>query len=100
MEATREQLHLAEAAYRQAVEALQRGESIGDTLDIISADMTRSNLNGALTDLEHSRHRARLAVLAGGIDEGLSVSELGRKMGISRQLASRYAQEIVDADKG
>ena len=95
MKRAREQLRSTEAAYRRAIRAIESGRPIGDTLDIISAAAIRSDLNGALADLEHSRHRARLAMLVGGIDEGLSVSELGRKMGVSRQLAARYAHEIA-----
>jgi response regulator of citrate/malate metabolism len=99
MRHAREQLLTTETAYRRAIKALDQGKHIGDVLDIIAAASTRSDLNSALGELEHSRHLARLAMFARGIDEGLSMSELGRKMGISRQLAARYAHE-VSADTG
>lgn len=94
----REQLRSTEAAYRRAIKAVGRGLSIGDTLDMMSAAATRDDLNCALSELEHSRHRSRLAMLESGIDEGLSMSELGRKMGFSRQLAARYADEASRKD--
>ena len=98
MRHTREQLRATEAAYRRAIRAIQQGLPIGDTLDIIAAPSTRVDLNSALSALEHSRHRSRLSMFAGGIDEGLSISELGRKMGFSRQLAARYVHEINPVD--
>ena len=98
MKHTREQLRATEAAYRRAIRAIEQGLPIGDTLDIIAAPSTRAGLNSALSELEHSRHRSRLAMFAGGIEEGLSISELGRKMGFSRQLAARYAHEIGPVD--
>jgi response regulator of citrate/malate metabolism len=96
MRQAREQLRATEAAYRRAISAIDQGKSIGDTLEIIAAASTRADLNGALSGLEHARHQARLAMVAGGIEEGLSMSELARKMGFSRQLAARYTKEVAD----
>jgi hypothetical protein len=98
MKFVRKQLRSTEAAYRRAMKSIDQGHLVGHTLDVISAATTRSDLNSALTELERSRHRARRSLLARGIEEGLSMSELGRRMGFSRQLASRYAQEMSDDD--
>ncbi len=93
MRHTREQLRAAEVTYRRAIRALDEGHQVGDILDLVAAAATRTNLNEALRNLELSRHRARLATFVLGQAEGVSLSELGRKIGVSRQLASRYAEE-------
>jgi hypothetical protein len=46
-----------------------------------------------IEELEAARHSVRKAVFALGLNEGLSIGELGRLMGFSRQLASTYAKE-------
>ena len=94
MKHTRAQLRATEGAYRRAIRAIENGLPIGDTLEMIAAASTRVDLNRVLSELEHSRHRSRLSMFAGGIDEGLSISDLGRSMGFSRQLAARYTHEI------
>jgi DNA-directed RNA polymerase sigma subunit (sigma70/sigma32) len=93
MRHTREQLRAAEVSYRRAIRALDEGLRVGDILDLVAAASTRTDLNEALRTLELSRHRARLAIFVLGQAEGESLSELGRKIGVSRQLASRYAEE-------
>jgi hypothetical protein len=50
-------------------------------------------MNDALARVEEIRHRIRLLVFAQGMEEGMSIGELGRRYGFSRQLASRYAKE-------
>ncbi len=42
---------------------------------------------------EAARHRLRVALLAVGKEEGASAAEVGRLLGISRQLASRIAAQ-------
>lgn len=44
--------------------------------------------------LERARHRTRTAVFALGLSEGMSIGELGRLYGFSRQLAARVAREV------
>jgi hypothetical protein len=89
----RSKLKATEASYRRGIENLREGSSIEDSLHSIAASATRSSLNAKLEELELSRHRARLAMIAGGLHEGLSIGEIGRILGVSRQLAARYAKE-------
>jgi len=97
MRSTREQIRATESAYRRAVKCIESGASIGDALDAITADAVRIDLNRVLDELERSRHLARLSMIAAGLDEGLSIGEVGRRMGFSRQLAARYAKEARGA---
>lgn len=46
-----------------------------------------------IEEFEAARHQLRLALFALGKEEGASISEVGRVLGISRQLASRLAAE-------
>ena len=51
----------------------------------------------AVEESEAARHQLRLALFAVGKEEGASISEVGRVLGISRQLASRLAGEATNA---
>ena len=53
----------------------------------------RRRVTEVIEDFEAARHRLRLALFAVGKEEGVSISEVGRVLGISRQLASRLANE-------
>jgi hypothetical protein len=53
----------------------------------------RDDLNEALFALEQSRRASRVASFRAAMDHGLSISELSRIWGFSRQMASRYAKE-------
>jgi hypothetical protein len=93
MRSVREQLRATERAYRRGIARLEAGAGVGDALEAIAAPATRMTLNDALADLEHSRHQARLTVVVTALGEGLSLGEIGRKIGVSRQLAARLAKE-------
>ncbi|HXW35923.1 MAG TPA: hypothetical protein VEJ87_15215 [Acidimicrobiales bacterium] len=56
----------------------------------------RRQVTEAIEDFEAARHNLRLALFALGKEEGASISEIGRVLGISRQLASRLATEAAD----
>lgn len=59
----------------------------------------RRHVTEAIEEFEAARHRLRLALFALGMEEGASMSEIGRVLGISRQLASRLAGEAAQADR-
>jgi hypothetical protein len=71
-----------------------RGELL--SADILRAEPVvdyRPNLDGALARLERVRHAMLLRVFAVALEDGMSIGELARNYGFSRQLASRYAKE-------
>ena len=56
------------------------------------AEVTRQ-----LDELERARHRVRTAVFALGLSEGMTIGQLGRLYGFSRQLAARIAAEVRES---
>jgi hypothetical protein len=42
----------------------------------------------------HARHQVRLGVIGLCLDSGMSIGDVGRLYGFSRQMASRYAKEV------
>jgi len=53
----------------------------------------REDLQEALYVLEQRRRESRVAAFRSALDHGVSISELARIWGFSRQMASRYAKE-------
>ena len=53
----------------------------------------REDLQEALDVLEQRRRDSRVAAFRSALDHGVSISELARIWGFSRQMASRYAKE-------
>ncbi len=90
----RERLRDAERVLKRALKVFAQGATIAEAFDgIPSAEPRQAALLDAIKDLTAARHRLRVAVIAAGIDEGMSIGQLGRSFGISRQLAARYAKE-------
>jgi hypothetical protein len=50
-------------------------------------------LDAALVRLERARHEIVVAMFAAALQDGMTIGELARNHGFSRQLASRYAKE-------
>jgi len=56
--------------------------------------MPWSEVAGQLDELERARNRVRKAVFALGLSEGMTIADLARTYGFSRQLAARIAGEV------
>ncbi len=92
--AVRERLRDAERVLKRARKVFDEGAGVAETFKLTpSAEPRQAALMEALNSLTSARHRLRVAVIAAGIDEGMSIGELGRAFGVSRQLAARYAKE-------
>jgi len=76
-----------------ASEALSMGATVESTMEATRAAETRAGANSVLDDLESARHQARVSMFAAALNEGMTIAELGRAWGISRQLSARYAKE-------
>ena len=72
------------------------GGDLGETLEALGGPDTRKEMTEALEAFETARHRLRLAMFALAEEQGMSISEVARGLGISRQLASRLAAEADD----
>ena len=82
-----------EVQYHRTLRLLEKGAEISDILEDVHAGATRLALTQTLDTFEMMRHRTRLALMAAGLSEGMTIGELGRAWKFSRQLAARYAKE-------
>ncbi|HEX4434925.1 MAG TPA: hypothetical protein VH012_08840 [Acidimicrobiales bacterium] len=62
--------------------------------------MPWSEVARQLEELETVRRRVRKAVFALGLSEGMTIGDLGRLYGFSRQLAARIARELREEEAG
>jgi hypothetical protein len=86
-------LHVAEAAARKGLRRKDGGLPNAASLRADPVNKYRPAVDEALTRLEQSRHKVLVAIFAVALEDGMSIGELGRNYGFSRQLASRYAKE-------
>jgi hypothetical protein len=93
----RKSTRATEATVRRGLKLVVSGADVATALRVVSPADTRQSINDALKAVEEARHRMRLHIFEIGIQEGLSIGELGRMFGFSRQLAARYAKEARDA---
>jgi len=96
----RAQLRTNEANYRKLRRLLDRGADMRTILEVIDAGSARQELSDALDELERSRHEVKLIIAAEGLRQGMSIGEIGRAWGVSRQLAARYAKEARQRASG
>jgi len=66
-------------------------------LESVNASTIRQEVADALDHLDALRHQMRVAFIALAVEEGASMSDVARTLGVSRQLVSRIARDI-DAD--
>jgi hypothetical protein len=78
----------------RATRDLERGDLTIETLRTRGAPGSRQALTDAIDSFEKARHQVRLAITAFLMEEqDASVSDIGRALGISRQLSSRLAKQ-------
>ncbi len=75
---------------------IEAGELAVDAVLKSTKPTLRRQVTGAIADFEEARHRMRVALFDLALEQGSSASEIGRTLDISRQLASRLAQEAKD----
>jgi hypothetical protein len=76
---------------------VETGELTAESILAGGAPEMRMDLTVALDDFEKARHQVRVALFGLlGIEHDTSQTEIGRSLGISRQLASRLAQEAAE----
>ncbi|MBF6555338.1 MAG: hypothetical protein IVW52_04095 [Acidimicrobiales bacterium] len=94
-QALRAQLRSGEAIGRKMIKKLEDGVPISGSVEAagaVASDL-RQNTNYVLAEFEHRRHEMRMAFIGPSLDEGMSIGEIGRSLGVSRQLAARLAKE-------
>jgi len=93
LESLRRCTRQAETAVRRGMRANEQGSTVDEVFTVVDPAVVRESMNVALKAVEQGRHRLRLAVFAEALRAGVSIGELGRVFGFSRQLAARYARE-------
>ncbi len=83
----------AASTYRAFARRIGQGKSVPEAFHGLEVPETRRWLMELLDRLEQARHETRTAIFAVGLAEGMSIGELSRLFGFSRQLAARFAQE-------
>jgi hypothetical protein len=83
----------AESDVRRALKMAQKGSDLATAVVACNPAGTRQAMNDALNTVEVVRHQMRLKIFQIGLEEGMTIGELGRAFGFSRQLASRIAKE-------
>ncbi len=92
----RQRLQQNEAVFEQFIRATEQRISVAEMLERSAIQDTRLDLTDAIKKFESARHDHRVAIFALGLNEGVSIAELGRLFGFSKQLASRIAKEAVE----
>jgi hypothetical protein len=69
---------------QHGVETLADGMTIAEVLQATGVRERQQAMAASLRDFEACRHQLRLSLSAAGIEEGMSIDELGRAFGISR----------------
>jgi len=80
--------------YVNARESLSAGDSVETALSKAKAAETRELVTASLDEFEKCRHVSRLSMIAGGINEGMSINAISKSWGVSRQLISRLVAMI------
>jgi hypothetical protein len=93
MEHLRLALEKREGDLRAARARYDSGNNFSGSLRAANIAEERDELNEALFELERRRRESRLAVFRSALDHGVSINELARMWGFSRQMASRYARD-------
>jgi len=84
-----------EKAMIKIAKRLERGDPAATAGLGTGVPAQRRQVTEAVEQFEAARHQLRIALFALGMEEGASISEIGRVLGISRQLASRIANEAT-----
>ncbi|MFZ0171858.1 MAG: hypothetical protein WAL04_09275 [Acidimicrobiales bacterium] len=96
--ALREALRRTEAQLRAVSRQIVAGATVSDVLVRAPQSEPRRDLSERMDALEQARLRYRRFLVAVAQDEGLSLGEIARRWGFSRQLVSRYAKEAAEAE--
>jgi hypothetical protein len=80
--------------YRILKRRLEEGDPVRQALAQMDIPVLREELAAEMVRIDQARQRVRTHLIALCLDEEVSISEVGRLWGFSRQLAQRYAKQI------
>ncbi|MGH9045148.1 MAG: helix-turn-helix domain-containing protein [Acidimicrobiales bacterium] len=92
---TRQQLKVMEGGMRRARRIMEAGHSAREVADMVDVGEIRSASSEVIQEIQAARHRAQLMQFRMAAAEGMSLAEIARHWGVSRQLVSRIVKEPV-----
>ena len=93
MQDLRRLLEMREEVLRRAISVHEPARDYTKAVKDAHMSDERDDFHEALFLLEQRRRESRVASFRSALDHGVSINELGRIWGFSRQMASRYAKE-------
>jgi len=90
----RSQILESRKGFTKGLALLERGVPLSDALAELNTAERRLRMTELLAEFDECRHRLRISITAAGLDEGMSIGDIGRAFGVSRQLAARFAKEV------
>jgi hypothetical protein len=93
MQNLRRLLEMREEELRQAISVREQTSDYPASVTRAQVTESREELNEALFLFDKARRESRIASFRSALDHGVSINELSRIWGFSRQMASRYAKE-------
>ncbi len=94
----REDLDGHVAVCQEVLDGIRREVGLEAVLDEINSRAWRPRMTDALTAYARLRHRARLRLIALGVAEGMTVTDVERSWSITKQLANRSIREADTLD--
>ncbi len=96
--ALRAHLRRTERIGRRLINVLQADVPISKSVEAAGACAAevRKDSQDLLAAYEQARHVMRAAFILPAMDEGMSIADIGRALGVSRQMASRLVREAHD----
>ncbi len=88
-----DQLLESRNGFEVGLKLLESDTPLGEALVALNSAERRVRMTELLSEFDECRHRLRISITAAGIEEGMSIGDIGRAFGVSRQLAARFAKE-------
>jgi hypothetical protein len=90
----RDQLLESWSGFAVGLDLLEQGTPLSEALTDLHTAERRVHMTERLAEFDECRHRLRISITAAGLEEGMSIGDIGRAFGVSRQLAARFAKEV------
>ena len=90
----RDQLLESRKGFEKGLDLLDHDVPLSQALAELNTADRRERMTDLLAEFDECRHRLRISITAAGLEEGMSIGDIGRAFGISRQLAARFAKEV------
>lgn len=90
-----ENLRSGQIIGRRMLRELRRGTPVQDVVVATGHDPAdvRATTNELIDEFERSRHAMRLVFIGQSIADGVTIGQIGKDLGVSRQLVARLARE-------